>query len=429
MNKKPPYIAICLLLASAVLAGCGPVSTPHATSTPRPTLAPSPTHTASPTATPTPTVTPTPLPFAPASEDQTLIVIASFYPSGGIPDTEAHDEIRRAIQEAKEELGIPDLRIELEPTRLTADDRTGAEQLGKRYNADVVIWGADTGVRVTVNLLNLEQPHVDAAEFRISETERALLANPEAYGSFITEDLPGQLAFLSLFAVGQTHYVEGDWGRSREAIQGAVGSLAPGTDPPEGLADAYFRLGWLRGVEPDGDERAIQAIAYYDQAIALDPNHAKAYNNRGIARRTLGDFEGAIGDYDQAIALDPDYADAYYNRANARRHQGDVEGVIADFGQVIALEPDAADAYLNRGFARYERGDLQEAIADFGAVIALDPAYARAYWGRGSAHREVGHAEAALADFRRYLELRPDAENREMFEEWIAELEAQLSGQ
>jgi tetratricopeptide (TPR) repeat protein len=51
-----------------------------------------------------------------------------------------------------------------------------------------------------------------------------------------------------------------------------------------------------------------QAIADYDQAIALDPQNALAYNNRGIAYRDLGDLEQAIADYDQAIALDPQYA-------------------------------------------------------------------------------------------------------------------------
>jgi len=41
----------------------------------------------------------------------------------------------------------------------------------------------------------------------------------------------------------------------------------------------------------------------------------------------------------------------------------------------------------------------------------------------------TGHlnAEAALADFDRYLELLPDGKDRETVEEWIAELEAQVS--
>jgi len=60
-------------------------------------------------------------------------------------------------------------------------------------------------------------------------------------------------------------------------------------------------------------------------------------------------------------------------------------------------------------------------------VQRFGPGDADAHWGRGVAHRELGNGKAALADFRRYLELRPDAENRDMFEEWIAELEAEIS--
>jgi len=44
------------------------------------------------------------------------------------------------------------------------------------------------------------------------------------------------------------------------------------------------------------------AIVAYTQAIALNPNYAKAYYNRGIARDDLGDKQGAVGDYNQARA-------------------------------------------------------------------------------------------------------------------------------
>jgi regulator of sirC expression with transglutaminase-like and TPR domain len=73
------------------------------------------------------------------------------------------------------------------------------------------------------------------------------------------------------------------------------------------------------------------------------------------------------------------------------------------------------------------QGDLEGAIADDDQALQLDPNLAEAYEGRGLAYRELGNADAAMADFRRYLGLRPDAEDRAMFEEWIAELEAQLS--
>ena len=500
--------------------------------------------------------------FRPVIGDEILIVVASFHHSEGIPDTEAHNEICRAIRAAARELGFSRLRVEVEPTRLAADDRAGAERLGRRYNASMVIWGADTGVRVTVNFLNLKQPDFGAAEVRISETERTQLANPSVYAGFITQDLPDQLTFLSLFGVGHSHYLEEAYAESIRAIEKAIASLAPGTEPPEGLADAYFRLGWLYQMPMEDDEKAIacydevialdsnyakaygnrgvarkdqgdlagaiadynraiardpgdaitynnrgnarkdqgdlggaiadydqaitldpgyalayynrgnarkaqgdvegaitdydQAIAFdpdfaaaynnrglaryaqgdlagaiidYDQAIALDPGHIKAYNNRGVARKAQGDLEGAIADYDQAIALDPDYAKAYYNRGLARKAQGDLGGAIADCDQAIALDPDFAKAYYNRGGARKAQGDLQGAVEDFDKATALDRDFADAYWGRGLAHRELGKAEAALDDFRRYLELCPNADNREMFEAWIAELEAEISGE
>ncbi|XP_046990853.1 uncharacterized protein LOC124595963 isoform X3 [Schistocerca americana] len=41
---------------------------------------------------------------------------------------------------------------------------------------------------------------------------------------------------------------------------------------------------------------------------------ALAYNNRGHIRYLQVNFDGAIEDYDKAIAIDPDLAVAYYNR-------------------------------------------------------------------------------------------------------------------
>ena len=46
-------------------------------------------------------------------------------------------------------------------------------------------------------------------------------------------------------------------------------------------------------------------IEEYSKAIALDPQDAVAYYNRGIAYYDKGDLDRAIADYDQAIALDP----------------------------------------------------------------------------------------------------------------------------
>lgn len=271
---------------------------------------------------PTPTPTITPLPFEPAKENETLILIATFHHTEGVADTDAHNEIRRAIEAAITELNVTNLRVEVESSRLTGDDQDEARKLGKRYGASMVIWGADTGVRVTVNFLNLTEPDYWAAEVTIIETVRTQLANPGAYARFITNDLPRQITFLALFAVGQSYFTQSNYPQALQVIERAVAALPPQMMLPPGTAEAYFRLGWLY----QNQGQYNQAIADYDKAIELDPKYVFAYNNRGIAYYSQGDYQRAIADYDKAIELDQMYISTsigglpMYGKANISKH-------------------------------------------------------------------------------------------------------------
>jgi tetratricopeptide (TPR) repeat protein len=342
--------------------------------------------------------------FPPEGKNETLIVIANFYHMANVTDTEAHNEIKQAIEKAKAELGFASLRVEVEPTQLQADDRAGAEALGKRYNASIVIWGADTGVGVTVNSLNLRQPDFEAAQVKLSESGRTQLANPSAYARFVTQDLPGQLTFLSLFAVGQSYYNQKQYEDCLKATENAVASLPPGTTV-EGLAEAHFWLGWLYNVAMGNNDKAI---ANYDQAVKLKPDYAEAYYNRGIAYGSKGEYDRAIADFDQALKLRPDLAGAYCNRGIAYGTKGEYDRAIADFDQAIKLKPDYAEAYYNRGTAYYSKGDTDRAIADYDQALKLKPDYAEAYYNRGTVYYSKGDTDRAIADYDQALKLKPD---------------------
>jgi len=108
-------------------------------------------------------------------------------------------------------------------------------------------------------------------------------------------------------------------------------------------------------------------------AIELDPNDATAYCNRGLAWRSLGDFDRAIADCSEAIRLDPKLAWAYTNRSNAWLKKGDLDKAIADCDEAIRLDPRDATAYCNRGVAWRKKGDYERALADDRQAIRLDP--------------------------------------------------------
>ncbi|XVJ51488.1 MAG: tetratricopeptide repeat protein [Vampirovibrio sp.] len=62
-----------------------------------------------------------------------------------------------------------------------------------------------------------------------------------------------------------------------------------------------------------------KAIEGYTKVLELNPNHKRAYNNRGIGKRYLKDYEGALADLNQAHALDPNWPIVYANLANVYR--------------------------------------------------------------------------------------------------------------
>ena len=67
-------------------------------------------------------------------------------------------------------------------------------------------------------------------------------------------------------------------------------------------------------------KRLDEAIASYDRAIALKPDYAQAWCNRGNLLNDLENFQQALASYDKAIALKPDYAEAWSNRGTALQY-------------------------------------------------------------------------------------------------------------
>jgi tetratricopeptide (TPR) repeat protein len=78
--------------------------------------------------------------------------------------------------------------------------------------------------------------------------------------------------------------------------QKAAADAAPAVQEEELTAQQWFERGFAA---IDVDEQ----LRFYSEAIRLKPDLAEAFNNRGVARRTKGDVEGAQQDYSEAIQL------------------------------------------------------------------------------------------------------------------------------
>jgi tetratricopeptide (TPR) repeat protein len=71
--------------------------------------------------------------------------------------------------------------------------------------------------------------------------------------------------------------------------------------------------------------RLEQALASYNDALALRPDDAEALVNRGVTLHDLKRFDEALASYDRALALRPDHADAHFFKGLSSLVTGDFE--------------------------------------------------------------------------------------------------------
>ena len=162
-----------------------------------------------------------------------------------------------------------------------------------------------------------------------------------------------------------------------------------------------------RGTAYRAERQLDQAIRDFDEAIRLNPWYPPAYNNRGLVFHSLGEEEKALKDFDMAIQLSPWSPSTYNNRGLVYRAMGQYEKAIDDFDTAVRLNPHDPDPYNNRGLVLRTLGLHLRALKDFSEAIRLDPRNARAFYNRGLAHRTVGKWEEALHDFSKAIGLSP----------------------
>ncbi|MGE3705417.1 MAG: winged helix-turn-helix domain-containing tetratricopeptide repeat protein [Vicinamibacterales bacterium] len=128
-----------------------------------------------------------------------------------------------------------------------------------------------------------------------------------------------------------------------------------------------------------GDAGLLQALACYDEALALDPNFGRAHSSRARAFLSLADYyrmdpvqalRTARAAAERALELDPSDAEAYVVLAEARRVvEWDWAGAEAAYRRALALNPNSEVAH------RYYAWFLGSRAVPAAALAAADRAY------------------------------------------------------
>jgi len=154
--------------------------------------------------------------------------------------------------------------------------------------------------------------------------------------------------------------------------------------------------------------RLADAEALYRQILAVQPNHADAWQYLGVIAGWAGRHDLAVALMNRAIVLNPNSPEAHSNLGNVYRSMGRLDDAAASFRRALQLKPDHPEALSNLGIVLAAQGRLDEAIAAYRRALLIKPGYAEIHNNLGLALAENGRPGEAIATYRRALELRPN---------------------
>ena len=233
------------------------------------------------------------------------------------------------------------------------------------------------------------------------------------------------VALEARFYLGLAAYNLGQFPRAESAFAFVAERLP--------LSEVYNNL----GVVVDHRDKAA-AEAYFQKAIAQDPNDADYHSNLGVELYRSGDLEGAARQLREAVSLKPADAEA---KSLAEMIGGSGQpGVVSSsvklpqqrirtnydestFRQLVLKinavaeqrlakidPPTHAQFHVDRGHQLLKQGFLPEAEHEFREAIALNPSNAEAHAGLASVLEASNHLDEARSEAEEALRLQVSAD-------------------
>ena len=158
-----------------------------------------------------------------------------------------------------------------------------------------------------------------------------------------------------------------------------------------------------------------KALALFERAVNVDPNHVGAHLNFGAALLATGRPGLARRHFELSVELEPDNAQARFNLGTFFGSYEEDGPAVEHLSRAVELDPELDRARFNLANALRRQGRCREAGAHYARVLSKDPANRAARFGQADcfvatnrwaeALSALREAEIAAADDARLLSL------------------------
>ena len=164
-----------------------------------------------------------------------------------------------------------------------------------------------------------------------------------------------------------------------------------------GLADSYAALALLEFMAPN--EAYPKAKWAVSKALALNAGLAAAHTSLGLIKFQYDwDWKGAEEEFTESISINFNYAPAHHFFADYLKAMGRFDEALAEIEKARELDPLSLAINTGVGHVLYLSGQYDRAIEEYKRVIDLDPSFMATHIWFGRPYLEKGMFTEAIAE-------------------------------
>ena len=175
-----------------------------------------------------------------------------------------------------------------------------------------------------------------------------------------------------------------------------------------GLADSYAALALLEFMAPN--EAYPKAKAAVSKALSLHAGLAEAHTSLGLIRFQYDwDWQGAEEEFKVALDINPSYAPAHHFFADYLKAVGRFDEAIVEIEKARELDPLSLAINTGVGHVLYLSRQYDKAIEEYKRAVELDPSFMATHVWFGRPYLEKGLFAEAIAELETAVRLSEDS--------------------
>jgi tetratricopeptide (TPR) repeat protein len=267
-------------------------------------------------------------------------------------------------------------------TQSLEQKRANAIKTGRKYNAQIIMWGwykKDTAEAAQINFEILDTPEAQTEIDNTLQGQSINLPPKQIHTIELQTDLWKNARYISLFTIGLAEYQKKNYNKSINTFKKLL------SEPP--LQTAFIKqtifYDYL-GLSYYHNNQYHQALQTYNDLTILDKTNADAYYDKGVIYDKLGDTASAIAAYTKTTTLNKKHAASYNNIASIYKRQWNLPKAKENIAQAIRFDPKNAIYHANNSFIQIDNKQIfneaskatllnpQSSIAHFALATSLN---------------------------------------------------------